>query len=325
MVIVKNEMIEGKQYRIAVEKFNSSIECYKTIEKRAKSNFVPIEDVEKKVSYTRRFIGMRRSDLADCFSCGSEKIDDWHGKEKGIYNWKDIADACEGKKCKNIEVFKNAINIKSYRMPKSKTVLYVEGHTPCVPFAIQGFPFDMYSTKIKRSSQKTINIVIDQGVHCGIKAEEILKANEKITSAIIRLEAKEGIRCGITTYVSAVYKFDGEMCIMSTVLKRPQDHLDIKRLVFPLSSAAYFRVVGFNWWNVTPECYIDPCYGYPVSSTFGQDGKDQIAVIATGDPNSVNISTYDFLNMSEDEIVEYVKEKAIRTLQKRNSRKSVHA
>jgi len=58
--------------------------------------------------------------------------------------------------------------------------------------------------------------------------------------------------------------------MICTKIKSSNTPLDLKRISFPLTHTAYFRVIGFDWYSRTPNGKYRPGYGHPIARDFDE-------------------------------------------------------
>lgn len=120
----------------------------------------------------------------------------------------------------------------------------VVGFAPVVPLAMMNVPNSMLNTNVKPVKSKVIKIIYDVTDGCGTKAETFIKRGKKIMEAIVTLE-RSGYRCELYAFQSYFDERKAE-CLMVKV-KESNQPLDVKRMMFPLTHPAFFRVIGFEW------------------------------------------------------------------------------
>lgn len=126
----------------------------------------------------------------------------------------------------------------------------VYGFSPIVPLAILGVPNSMINSTYKPIKSKTISVYYDMSVNCGNTAEQIVSNGRKVIEAIVRLE-----NCGyrINLFVIQSYQRDNNGDMLVVKVKSANQPLDLKRICFPTMHAAFFRVIGFDWYSKFPK------------------------------------------------------------------------
>lgn len=163
----------------------------------------------------------------------------------------------------------------------------IVGYAPVVPLAIMGVPNAMMNSYMKTIKAKVVDVYYDGTFRCGVKSDDILKTGAKILSVIIALE-QQGYRFNL--YQAQGYA-DGENCDMLVVkIKDAAQPLDLKRVSFPMTHTAFFRVIGFDWYSKTPRGKFRSAYGHALINEGRVNKKiDEIAKTMFGE-NAVYIS-----------------------------------
>lgn len=138
----------------------------------------------------------------------------------------------------------------------------IYGFTPVVPLALKGVPNNMVNSTMKPIKQKVIDVYYDMTVHCGTSTQTIIENGQKILSAIIDLE-KQGYRFNL--YAVQCYADSSSADILCVKVKSSNTPLDLKRISFPLTHPAFFRVIGFDWYSKCPVARYRGGYGHSVS------------------------------------------------------------
>lgn len=138
----------------------------------------------------------------------------------------------------------------------------IVGYAPIVPLALKGVPQSMINTARKPKKSKVINLIIDVSVSCGTSVEEILEWGAKMTAKIMSLE-KQGYRVKIEV-VNTYTRDDwtSKVHALKVLVKGENQPFDIKRMMFPLAHGAFFRRIGFDWYERLPEAQHFGEYGY---------------------------------------------------------------
>ena len=155
----------------------------------------------------------------------------------------------------------------------------IVGYAPIVPLALLGVPSSMQNSYMKPIKAKVLNIYYDMTASNGTKKEEIIEAGQKLLAAIMELEM-QGYKFNlyaIQTYWEDSYKGADMLC---TKIKSSNTPLDLKRISFPLTHTAYFRVIGFDWYSKTPNGKYRTAYGRALGYDFNekqmQDGFKEL-------------------------------------------------
>ena len=126
----------------------------------------------------------------------------------------------------------------------------VVGYAPIVPLALQGVPTAMMNSYIRPIKAKVLNVYYDMTTAYHVKKDDIIKAGQKLLAAIMELEM-QGYKFNL--YAIQSYSDDSSCDMLCTKIKSSNTPLDLKRISFPLTHVAYFRVIGFDWYSKTPK------------------------------------------------------------------------
>ena len=181
----------------------------------------------------------------------------------------------------------------------------IVGYAPVVPLAIMGVPNAMMNSYMKTIKAKVVDVYYDGTFRSGVKSDDILKTGAKVLSVIIALE-QQGYRFNL--YQAQGYA-DGEDCDMLVVkIKDAAQPLDLKRVSFPMTHTAFFRVIGFDWYSKTPRGKFRSVYGHALINEGRVNKKiDEIAKTMFGE-NAVYISG-EKLHQEGSRAEEYLKER----------------
>lgn len=181
----------------------------------------------------------------------------------------------------------------------------IVGYAPVVPLAIMGVPNAMINSHMTTIKTKVIDVYYDGTFHCGVSSDDILKTGAKLLSVIISLE-QQGYRFNL--YQVQGYA-DNNSCDMLVVkIKDAAQPLDLKRVSFPMTHTAFFRVIGFDWYSKTPHGKFRSAYGHALVDEGRVNKKiDEIAKTMFGE-NAVYISG-EQLRQEGSRAEEYLKER----------------
>lgn len=115
-----------------------------------------------------------------------------------------------------------------------------------VPTYLSGNPQCMYTMKKKKVKSKIITIGIECGLTCGYSSDQYKKAGVALTRTIARLE-KAGYRVAVVSMAAFVDEIHNRVCVMTNVIKKENAPMNYARIMFPLTSIAYFRGLAFGW------------------------------------------------------------------------------
>lgn len=145
----------------------------------------------------------------------------------------------------------------------------VVGYAPVVPLALQGVPTSMQNSYMKPIKAKVLNIYYDMTASCGTDPEDIIEAGQKLLAAIMELEM-QGYKFNLYAIQSYWENSDKGCDLICTKIKSSNTPLDLKRISFPLTHTAYFRVIGFDWYSKTPNGKYRSGYGHALGYDFDE-------------------------------------------------------
>lgn len=166
-------------------------------------------------------------------------------------------------------VDKLKVGIKANVQGQGKRISFfndVVGYAPIVPLALQGVPNSMQNSYMKPIKAKVLNIYYDMTASAATSKESIIKAGQELLSAIMELEM-QGYKFNL--YATQTYWDSSNGAdMLCTKIKSSNTPLDLKRISFPLTHPAYFRVIGFDWYSKTPKGIYRGGYGCSLAYDF---------------------------------------------------------
>lgn len=135
----------------------------------------------------------------------------------------------------------------------------VQGFAPIVPLALQGVPASMINTRIKPIKAKIIDVYYDISCSCGTSSKDIIDNGLKLLSALIDLELK-GYRVNLSILFTSFDSNSGD--VMSVKVKDSKEPFALQRMMFPIVHTAFFRVIGFDWYERCPTSTYRGGYGH---------------------------------------------------------------
>ncbi len=170
----------------------------------------------------------------------------------------------------------------------------IVGGNPIVPLAMMGIPNSMIDMHMKPIKAKVIDIYYDITCSCGVNAQQIEEAGEKVLGAILELEA-QGYRFNL--YHIDTYADCHDVDILAIKIKDAGQPLDLKRMSFMLMHPASFRIVGFDWYGKCPVTSYKCGYGRALVHDAGDSKADKIIKHIFGN-NSVIFQASRIINNS---------------------------
>lgn len=178
------------------------------------------------------------------------------------------------------------------------------GYAPIVPLAMQGVPQSMLNHKMKPIKAKVIDVFYDITVNCGTTSEQILNNGSNLLGAVVDLE-QEGYKINI--YAIQSYS-DSSNCDMLVIkIKDSRQPMDLKRMSFPLTHTAFFRVIGFDWYSRVPGGRYRYGYGHNLNQEFGREKSTAIIREVTGNDRAVVLYGAEMLRQGVEHIKEVIK------------------
>ena len=156
----------------------------------------------------------------------------------------------------------------------TKRVLDVVGGGVDVPVFLTGNPQCMYNMRRQKVKSRIVNIGLECGLTCDYSVEQYKRAGMCLTKVIAKLE-KAGYRVSLTT-MAAFYDYNGNISVMTNTVKRENMPMNYARIMFPLTSIAYFRGLGFGWVVRTPEYTGGSSLGPHISRPFGDEAVEKV-------------------------------------------------
>ena len=174
----------------------------------------------------------------------------------------------------------------------------VVGFIPVIPLVLSGVPKCMVNIKMTPMKCKVIDIYYDMTANCTYSPNDFIKAGKIVLSTIMGLE-KQGYKFnlyGIQSYVGTEYTAD-LLCVKIKSSDRP---LDLKRMSFPLTHPAFFRVIGFDWQGKSPITRdIGGGRGQALSQRYDTKSAEKIIKTMYGN-NAFYLSCTDLINHNYD-------------------------
>lgn len=179
----------------------------------------------------------------------------------------------------------------------------IVGSAPIVPLALKGVPNCMIDTRMKQIKCKVIDVYYDMTCSCGTDSDDIIKNGQKMLGAILDLE-HQGYR--INLYAVQSYNDSNSSDILAVKIKSSNQPLDLKRMSFPLTHTAFFRVIGFDWYSRFPKGKYRCGYGRALGYELNDREMKEFASKMFGD-NAIYIAGSKILSRDEEYIKEVLK------------------
>lgn len=244
----------------------------------------------------------RKITNSDFHNYEEEKIDkSW----TGVGSYKEALDLLDNGYQPVIEKLKTAL--KANFNGDAKRISFnndVVGYAPIVPLAMKGVPQSMINATMKPIKSKVIDLFYDVTVNCGVTCQQIIDNGAKVLGAILELE-QEGYK--VNLYAIQSYS-DYENCDMLIIkIKDSRQPIDLKRMSFPLTHTAFFRVIGFDWYSKVPGGIYRSGYGHNLNQEFGRTKSNIIIRKCAGNDKAVVLYGAEILNTGMEHIKEVIK------------------
>lgn len=184
------------------------------------------------------------------------------------------------------------------RRPKNDVI----GFLPNVPNAIQGLPQSMINVKAVPQKTKVVNIIYAPVSNGGTNPQEFIDAGIKMVNVISALELN-GIRTNLKIAMKFSYTEDEVVAALVTV-KRDSEHLNLKKICFPIAHPAMLRRFGFKWLETSPKIQSHSwTIGYGSSNVYDEDRR---AIEKKLGNNSTIFTFKGISQLNEDEIMRVI-------------------
>lgn len=190
---------------------------------------------------------------------------------------------------------------------KNRPATSVVGFAPHVPNAILGLPNSMIMTERTPMKAKAVRIIYNMSMNCGTDAKDILNAGLVVLKIAYSMELK-GYRVRIDALPFSAHKSrEDAACIVC--VKDWRQHIDIKKVAFPIANPAMFRRLGFRWLETTPNL-TDTGYqgGYGRSFEDDEAEKDMLrrAGVLSDTDYYMNVPMAEKQNFDVDKVAEAI-------------------
>lgn len=148
---------------------------------------------------------------------------------------------------------KNEMKLKIKGTTSQRRIPYndIVGYIPNVPNALLGVPQSMINKTTIKNKIRTVSIIYSPTGNWKISADEFIKCGIVILNAINALELN-GIRVTLKVACKcSEVKCQQALCCVK--VKDYRDHLDLKKLAFPIAHPSFFRRFGFKWMETNPS------------------------------------------------------------------------
>jgi hypothetical protein len=273
-IITKNITIGSRKRNVNVEFYNSAMDVYEDCKKRTitDSSF----DDKSKASFGR-----------------------WEGVETYDEALKYLRNGYQP----TVNKLKEKLKVQDPGQKRISFTNNIVGSAPIVPLALKGVPNCMIDTRMKQIKCKVIDVYYDMTCSCGTDSDDIIANGQKMLGAILDLE-HQGYR--INLYAVQSYNDSSSSDILAVKIKSSNQPLDLKRMSFPLTHTAFFRVIGFDWYSRFPKGKYRSGYGHALGYELNDREMKEFATKMFGD-NAIYIAGSKILSRDEEYIKEVLK------------------
>jgi hypothetical protein len=167
----------------------------------------------------------------------------------GVSTYQEAIDLLEGGYQAAVTDLQKAIAADPHTEPRISFQNNIQGFIPVVPLMLLNVPNNMIDVTMRPLKSKVIDLYYDMTACSGHSAKEFIDAGTMVLSTIVSLE-KQGYRLNL--YAVQSYTRDNKVDFLCIKLKSSDRPTDIKRISFPLTHPAFFRVIGFDWQGKSP-------------------------------------------------------------------------
>ena len=264
-----------KKYPINVEFFNSAFEVYDTCKRR------DITDTS--------FNDMANHDISESW--------------EGVKSYDEALKYLRNGYQPSVDKLKAGFKVNDPGQKRISFANNIVGGSAVVPLAMQGLPNCMIDTQMKRIKCKVIDIYYDITCSCGTSPETIIKNGQALLEIMLGLEYA-GYRFNLYAIQSYTDSHDADM--LAVKIKSSNQPLDLKRISFPLTHPAFFRVIGFDWYSKFPKGRYRGGYGHAMTYEFSHDEATKLIKEMFG-TNAVYIAGKDIMNNGSSYVEDVLK------------------
>lgn len=193
------------------------------------------------------------------------------GSWEGVKSYDEALDLLKNGYQPTVDALKDTV--KANKLADGKRISFmndIQGFAPIVPLALKGVPQSMVNMTMKPIKCKVIDVYYDMTTNCGTDSETIIENGQKLLGAIMALES-QGYKFNL--YAVQTYSDEQGVDMLVVKVKSSNTPIDLKRMSFPLTHTAFFRVIGFDWYSKTPNGKYRSGYGKALRFTM-RDSKE---------------------------------------------------
>lgn len=183
----------------------------------------------------------------------------------------------------------------------------VVGYAPIVPLVLQGVPKNMLNTRMKPIKSKVIDVYYDITCGCRTESSRIIENGKNVLGAIMDLEA-QGYKINLYSIQTYSDRYGADVLIIK--IKDSKQPFDIKRMSFPLTHTAFFRVIGFDWYSKFPLGKYRSAYGHNIRVEHGEQKSTDIIRQLVGNDKAIVLFGSSISHESQEHIKEMLKDES---------------
>lgn len=231
----------------------------------------------------------------------TDKSKDSFGSWEGVRSYDEALELLKNGYQPTVDALKDTV--KANKLADGKRISFmndIQGFAPIVPLALKGVPQSMVNMTMKPIKCKVIDVYYDMTTNAGTDSKTIIKNGQKLLGAIMALES-QGYKFNL--YAVQTYSDESSADMLIVKVKSSNTPIDLKRISFPLTHTAFFRVIGFDWYSKTPNGKYRSGYGRALRFTMSGKEMEEFANQVLG-KNALLISGRHIQERSDD----YIKE-----------------
>lgn len=175
---------------------------------------------------------------------------DWHG----VKSYDEALSLLHDGYQSSVDSFRNELKVTPRDGTRFSFSNNIQGYAPVVPLALCHVPNSMLDMTMKPIKAKVLDVYYDMTANCNIEPNQFVTAGKALLGSIIELE-KQGYRFNlyaIQSYSETGIGGKNVLDVLCIKIKSSNKPLDLKRMSFPLTHPAFFRVIGFDWQGKSP-------------------------------------------------------------------------
>lgn len=274
-IITKNITVGNKKRSVNIEFYDSAMDVYEDCKKRT---------------------------ITD--SCFNDKSKEKFGSWEGVKTYDEALTFLRNGYQPTVNKLREKLKVKDPGQKRISFTNNIVGSAPIVPLAMKGVPNCMIDTRMKQIKCKVIDVYYDMTCSCSTDSDDIIANGQKMLGAILDLE-HQGYR--INLYAVQSYNDSNSSDILAVKIKSSSQPLDLKRMSFPLTHTAFFRVIGFDWYSRFPKGKYRSGYGHALGYEYNDTQLKEFASKMFGD-NAIYIAGSKILSRDEEYIKEVLKD-----------------